>query len=324
MATNAAETSVERLLERFVDHLAHERKLSGNTVAAYSVDLRQFREFLENKLERTPLVADIDVGNARQWFGDLSQKRLHVRSIARKRAALETFAKYLQREKLALANLISTIGRPKVRASIPMVLSAEQTEFVVEAPHAAQNKPKAVAARDSAALELMYVCGARVSEVAGLDLENIDLEGLTARIFGKGSKERVVPLGETCGDAIKRYLGVRQTLRHHKTGHLDPKALLVSTRGNRLGRRALHKMVLEYAAVSLGKSAHPHQLRHACATHMLDGGAGLREIQELLGHVSLATTQHYAHVSTAQLVKVYDKAHPMAVRVRPSPAVEGE
>jgi site-specific recombinase XerD len=323
MARKASETSLEDVQEQFLEHLTHERKLSENSVAAYRVDLRQLRDFLQATLERKPFVTDIGVDSARQWLTDLSRKKLKPRSIARKRAALETFANYLQREKLVPANLISTIGRPKFQPSMPDVLSAEKTELVVEAPLHAQNKPDAISARDSAVLELMYVCGARVSEVAGLDLDSIDLKALTVRVLGKGSKERVVPLGETCAKALKSYLLRRQSLRDKKTGHLDEEALFVSSRGNRLGRRALHKMVQQCGALGLGHgSVHPHQLRHACATHMLDGGAGLREIQVLLGHASLATTQHYTHLSTAKLVEIYDNAHPMAVR--PSPASAGK
>ena len=146
----------------------------------------------------------------------------------------------------------------------------------------------------------------------------------TLRVFGKGKKERDVPFGEHATEALSAYLPLRSRLRNPKSGATDPEALLLNRRGGRLTQDGVRRLVRQYGALATGKRVHPHLLRHACATHMLEGGAGLRDIQELLGHSSLATTQRYTQVSTLQLMKVYDEAHPMAVRVRPSPAAEGE
>jgi integrase/recombinase XerC len=153
----------------------------------------------------------------------------------------------------------------------------------------------------------------RVSELAGLSIGDVDLDSASARVRGKGNKERLVPLGGKCVDAIRAYFTERSSFRNKKTGALDPRALFVTSRGARIGVRAIQELVHRYGALGAGRAdLHPHALRHTCATHLLDGGADLRAIQELLGHSSLSTTQRYTHVSTEHLLKVYDAAHPLA------------
>ena len=165
---------------------------------------------------------------------------------------------------------------------------------------------------DRAVLETLYGSGLRVSELCALDLASIDLGSREVRVFGKGRKERVVPLGGACVEALQRWLEVRSQIAG-PAGHLHPTALFLGERGKRLGIRRVHKLVRKSGALGAGRAdLHPHALRHTCATHMLEGGADLRAIQEMLGHASLATTQRYAHVSMEHLLRVYDAAHPMA------------
>jgi integrase/recombinase XerC len=169
--------------------------------------------------------------------------------------------------------------------------------------------------RDAALLEVLYGSGLRVSELVGLDLDHVALERDELRVLGKGKKERLVPLGTKAREAILAYLGSRPELRNERTGAQDPRALFLGRRGTRLGVRRVQTLVQRYGALGAGRSdLHPHALRHSCATHLLEGGADLRAIQELLGHSSLATTQRYTHVSLDQLMRVYDRAHPLAHR----------
>jgi integrase/recombinase XerC len=179
----------------------------------------------------------------------------------------------------------------------------------VEAPH--DDAPRGL--RDRAILEVLYGSGLRVSEVCGLDLHAIDLAAATARVLGKGNKERIVPLGSKCVAAIQGWLEVRGRMVHPRKGTQDPLALFLAVTGKRMYVRAVHALVQSYGALGAGRAdLHPHALRHTCATHMLDGGADLRAIQEMLGHASLSTTQRYTHVSMEHLMRVYDAAHPMA------------
>ncbi|MEO8874813.1 MAG: tyrosine-type recombinase/integrase, partial [Polyangiaceae bacterium] len=206
-------------------------------------------------------------------------------------------------------NPASEIASPKVRRPLPTFLSVDAAKEVVETPELAT----AIGKRDRAILELLYGSGLRVSELAGISLSDMDLDSASARVRGKGNKERIVPLGGKCVDAIRSYLTERFTFVHPKRGTLDASALFVTTRGSRIGVRAIQTLVQQYGALGAGRAdLHPHALRHTCATHLLDGGADLRAIQELLGHASLSTTQRYTHVSTEHLMKVYDSAHPLA------------
>jgi integrase/recombinase XerC len=200
---------------------------------------------------------------------------------------------------------------------LPTFLSAEDAALVLEAPRAdntgARRAEDAVMLRDRALLELLYAAGLRVSEACGLDIGSLALGERAVRVMGKGRKERLAPFGAKCEEALARWLAVRAELTHPRTGFLDPRAVFVSTRGRRLGPRAAQLIVRRYGIAGVGRGdLHPHALRHTCATHLLDGGADLRAIQEMLGHSSLSTTQRYTHVSVAHLMTVYDAAHPLA------------
>ena len=313
-------TPLAELIDRFLDHLEHERKLSAHTIRGRKTDLREFQDFVARQNDGVAELVHFDRPMLRKWLAEAFE-RVKPQTMARKLAAALMFGKYLQREGLMDGNPASLISRPKLRRNLPHVPSAEGAERVMEAvSDAPMRRPAEFETRDQVALELLYGCGLRVSELCGLDLASVNMVTKTMRVFGKGKKERDVPLGEHALDALAAYLPLRNRLHNERTGPLDPEALLLNFRGGRLTPKSVRFLVKRYGGLATGTRVHPHLLRHACATHMLDGGAGLRDIQVLLGHASLSTTQHYTHVSTAQLVKVYDEAHPMAVR--PSPASE--
>jgi integrase/recombinase XerC len=228
-------------------------------------------------------------------------------SVARKISAVKAFFRYLHKRGFVEKDPAADLASPKVRKALPTFLGVDAAREVMEA--AGEGTPASL--RDRAMLELLYGSGLRVSELAGLDLADLDLRGGTVRVRGKGNKERIVPLGRAAIRCLEAYLGERPNVVSR--GSVHPGAVFVSTRGARIGVRQVQTLVHRYGALGAGRSdLHPHALRHTCATHMLEGGADLRAIQEMLGHASLATTQRYTHVSLEQLMKVYDGAHPLA------------
>jgi integrase/recombinase XerC len=284
-------------------------------VNAYRRDLLQLGHFLTEKGgEEAPLAA-IDVYLLRQWLGTLSRV-VAPPSVGRKIAATKAFFRFLHRRGWVSKDPAAELASPKVRKPLPTFLGVDAAREVVETPRG----DDAPSIRDRAVLELLYGSGLRVSELCALDLSNIDLDGGIVRVVGKGRKERIVPLGQPTVRALRAYLGVRASTP--KPGAvLDPAALFVTRRGARLGVRQVQLLVHRYGALGAGRAdLHPHALRHTCATHMLEGGADLRAIQEMLGHASLATTQRYTHVSLEQLMKVYDGAHPLAKKGPRGPA----
>ena len=310
------------LVEDFTRHLRHERRLSEHSVVAYERDLTQMVRFVTDARDAPLRLADVDKHQLRLWLGELA-RRLSSASIARKLAAVRAFFLYLQRHGVTDKNPAAQLATPKVTRKLPTIVGVDGASHLMDAPikfaregssgASGAGPSDAVRARDTLMLEVLYGCGLRVSELAGLDLTDIDRRGETLRVMGKGRKERLVPLGRHALEALTRYLPFRDAFRHPKTRAQDPSAVLLNQRGGRLTTRSMQTLVQRYGALGLGRGdMHPHGLRHACATHMLDGGADLRAIQELLGHASLATTQRYTHVSMEQLTRVYDKAHPLA------------
>ncbi|MFO0677704.1 MAG: tyrosine recombinase XerC [Polyangiaceae bacterium] len=292
-----------REVERFKEHLAAERRASVHTVAAYGRDLADLVAFMASKKSTA-----LDVYTLRAFLGELA--RVHAPStVGRKMAALRTFMRWMFREGAIRTNPSEELANPKVRRGLPTFLGVDAAKEVVESP----DTTRATGLRDRALLELLYGSGLRVSEVVGLRVDDVDRDGGWARVLGKGKKERMVPLGRATLDALREYLVARSTLVHPKTRRQDPDALFLNARGARLTVRAVQHFVRKYGALGAGRAdLHPHALRHTCATHLLDGGADLRAIQELLGHASLSTTQRYTHVSMQHLVRVYDAAHPLA------------
>jgi integrase/recombinase XerC len=302
---------VSSVIERFAEHLAFERRASPHTVQAYQRDLNGLASFLRQKLEREPLLSDVTRMTLRAWLGTLAEA-LSPASIARKLSSVRALYVYLGRSGEVRENPAALIQSPKLSRGLPLVLRPEAAAEVIEAPQvpASYDVEKL---RDRALLELLYGSGLRVSELCALDLEAVNVRAGEVRVLGKGRKERIVPLSGKALEALAAYLPRRAELAHPKTRFVHEKALLLTRRGQRLGVRRVQALVQRYGALGAGRSdLHPHALRHSFATHLLEGGADLRVIQELLGHSSLATTQRYTHVSLDQLLSVYDKAHPLA------------
>jgi len=299
---------VERAIEGFLEHLRSEKRSPKNTIASYGRDLASLLAFVRDKRGRAPKLADVDVYVLRGWLGQLA-RTLAPSSVSRHVASARTFFRWARRSKLVAADPTELLASPKVRRPLPTLVSPASASEVVTSPSA----DDAVGLRDRAALELLYGCGLRVSELSGLDLGDVDLRERQVRVIGKGDKERIVPLGSHAADAVAAYLAVRLAVVAPKRAVREPAALFLTVHGRRLAPRALQAMTKRYGALGAGRAdLHPHALRHSCATHMLDGGADLRAIQELLGHSSLSTTQRYTHVSIDHLLRVYDAAHPMA------------
>lgn len=299
-------------MARFAEYLELERRSSRNTVLAYRRDLTGLVEFLEQRLGRAPRLDDVTRLILRAWLGSVAEG-LAPASIARKLSSVRALYVFLGRAGEVRENPAALLQSPKLSRGLPLVLRAEAAAEVVESASVGPLGSDVEKLRDRAMLELLYGSGLRVSELFGLDLEAVNLKACEVRVLGKGSKERIVPISGKALEALEAYLPCRGELRHPKTGFLHPKALLLTRRGQRLGVRRIQVLVQRYGALGAGRpDLHPHALRHSCATHLLEGGADLRVIQELLGHASLSTTQRYTHVSLDQLLTVYDKAHPLA------------
>ena len=299
----------EQTIARFERHLADERRMSPHTVDAYGRDLRALAAFAREKLGAAVSVERIDRSLLRAYLGTLAESRSPV-TIARKLASLRAFYGYLERHDGLRKNPAAQLASPRLRRKLPKFLNTDAAAGVMQAPRAASGGEGPERLRDAAMLELLYGSGLRVSELVGLDLEHIAFGSRELRVLGKGRKERVVPLGSKAHDALVQWTAARPELLK---GAPDGGAVFLSRRGRRISVRWVQSLVRRYGILGAGRpDLHPHALRHSCATHMLEGGADLRAIQELLGHSSLTTTQRYTHVSMDQLLSVYDRAHPLA------------
>jgi integrase/recombinase XerC len=276
---------------------------STHTLRNYASDLGRFLDYFSIKEKVT--VEEIDLLAIREWLGHLHAQRLTAVSMRRKLAAVRSFFKFLLREGVITTNVARLVRTPKAPKSLPVVMTAEQTNTLVEGV-AADKLEQPYPARDLAIFELLYGCGLRISELVGLNLEDFDFTERWIRVRGKGRKERQVPLPGKAAEALDRYLNERPVVR-------EERAIFLNHAGARLTTRGIHGIVKLYAtALSGDPSLHPHSFRHAYATHLLADGADLRAIQELLGHARLSTTQKYTQVSLVDLMAVYDKAHPKA------------
>jgi integrase/recombinase XerC len=301
--------TLDDAIAAFAVYLRVERGASPHTLSAYGRDLASFAAFARER--QSPALGDVrsvDVYLLRGWLGLLARKNAPA-SVARKVATARSWMRWLRRRGHISMSPADELSSPKVRRGLPTLLSVDAACEVVESPALESLR----GARDRAILEVLYGSGLRVSELCGLDVDALDLASGSARVRGKGDKERNVPLGGKCVAAIRQWLEERPRMVHPKTGKQDSKAVFLAIRGARIGPRAVRSIVHAYGASGAGRAdLHPHALRHTCATHMLDGGADLRAIQEILGHASLSTTQRYTHVSMTQLMRVYDAAHPLA------------
>lgn len=293
-------------IQKFVEELKR-RNASAHTVRNYSSDLEQFLTYFTID-DIPPQVEQIDALAIREWLGHLYQQRLTAVTMGRKLAAVRSLFKFLLREGLVTVNVARLVRTPKTPKRLPDVMTAEQTNSMLDGvPETAEKLERPFPARDLAIFELLYGCGLRISELVGLNLEDFDFNERWVRVRGKGRKERQVPFPRKAARALERYLATRQPSAS------DERALLLNHHGRRLTDRGARGIVKFYARMITGDSSlHPHSLRHAYATHLLSDGADLRAIQELLGHSQLSTTQKYTQVSLADLMAVYDKAHPKA------------
>jgi len=311
-APPAVDDELGRALSRFRDHLAHERRASPHTVAAYLRDLSSLLAFVRARHAGAANLAALDKFMLRAWLGDVG-KTVAPPTIARKISSVRALCEYLLRTGELRQNPSATLASPKMRRKLPRFLAPDAAAEVMDAPLAQASGREVCHLRDALSLELLYGSGLRVSELVQLDLAHISSAEAELRVLGKGQKERIVPLGSKALAALEAYLPRRAELAHPRTGAFDRDALLLGQLGKRLSVRWLQALVKRYGSLGAGRSdLHPHALRHSCATHMLEGGADLRAIQEMLGHSSLSTTQRYTHVSLDQLLAVYDRAHPMA------------
>ena len=297
-------------IEAFAQYLADERRISERTVETYIRDLRAFRDFVLE--EGLPADArEVDIASLRAFLSSLFRSN-RASTLSKKISAIRSFFRFLLKRRVIEHNPASGLRSPKVSRPLPRFLTVDQAFQVVGAPPAEQERSKPLRARDRAILEVLYTTGARVGEVASMDLADCDLADGSARVLGKGGKERIVPFGRAAIEALEAYLPERRAiLARAKTE--DHQALWLSQRGTRLSVRQIQNIVRRYGTLGAGRGdLHPHAMRHTCATHLLDAGADLRAIQELLGHASLSTTQRYTHVSVDRLMEVYDRAHPLA------------
>jgi integrase/recombinase XerC len=282
------------------------RGASKHTLRNYGSDLEQFASYFEIAGGVAPAFEQLDLGLLREWLGGLYDHKLTVVSVRRKLAAVRAVFKFSLQEGVITKNPATRLRTPKVKQRLPEVMSAEKTNNLLDAVESGEVVEMPDKERDVALLELMYGCGIRVSELVGINLEDIDLRGGWLRVRGKGNKERQVPVGGCAVEAVNVYLEKRQAPPSER-------ALFLNSRGARLGDRQVRRLVKLYAVLVAGDSTvHPHSFRHAYATHLLSDGADLRSIQELLGHARLSTTQKYTQVSLKDLQLVYDRAHPKA------------
>lgn len=297
-------------IKDYCAHLTIERGASPHTIAGYRHNLMQYQEFLAKR--NIDSVDAITQANVIGFIEDLSKRSLAPASIERAISAIKTFHLFCLREQLTINNPVVDLPRRKKPQLLPDVLSIEQVEQMLQA---ASSIPTPVGQRDYTLLEVLYGCGLRASEICALDVLDIDFEGGSIRVFGKGSKERFAPLSGKAAAALQQYLSaVRPHLHLLHSSAQSSSAVFLTTRGKRMYREAIHGVVREVGERVGITGAHPHMLRHSYATHMLGGGADLRSLQEMLGHSNVSTTQIYTHVDQTHLTEEYLMHHPRARR----------
>ena len=294
-------------VDGFLRYLRIERNASELTLKSYSEDFGSFLEFCNEHAGGAPDVPAISTGLLRNYVSYLHECQYARTSIARRLACLRSFFRYCCRENLIDNNPAKALRTPRIGRKLPHFLTAEQCALLLEAPPA--NDPQGL--RDRAMLETMYSAGLRVAELVGLNVENWDRDANVLRVFGKGRKERISPVGSYAAQALARWLEVRRP--DGTAAAREQSAMFLNRFGRRMTTRSVGRMLEKYLSqCGLDRITTPHTLRHSFATHLLDGGADLRAVQELLGHKSLTTTQIYTHVSTRRLRETYEKAHPHA------------
>lgn len=290
---------MQRYIDKFINYLKVEKNSSPHTVTNYGIDLKAFEAFLGEKD-----VTDIDHLVLRRYLAEMRAKSYAKRTVARKLASLRSFFRFLFREGYIKTNPITAVSTPKLDKKLPVVLDVNKVAKLVQSPP--ENNVSGL--RDRAILETLYSGGIRVSELVGLDVDDVDFISEVIKVLGKGSKERMVPIGGPAVSAMRKYLDKRGEERVR-----DKDAVFLNRSGRRLTDRSVRRVVDKYVRLtSVAEHISPHSLRHSFATHLLDRGADLRSVQELLGHMNLSTTQIYTHVTMERLKSAYDKAHPRA------------
>jgi tyrosine recombinase XerC len=297
-------STMQEVFNKYIQYLETERNVSPYTVRNYTTDLSDFFQFLKGK--EISLLEDVDRHVLRDYLSYLVGRGIVKASIARKLSAIRSFYRYLVREGILKTNPIERASSPKLDKRLPSFLTLDEVERLLNAPDLSTPQGQ----RDRALLELLYASGLRVSELVSLDLNQINLDTSEIRVWGKGSKERVVLMGKPATEALRNYL---EQSRPKLLGKKKTNAIFLNRYGQRLPERSVQRILADYAAkAGIEKRVHPHILRHTFATHLLDGGADLRVVQELLGHARLSSTQIYTHVTKSQARKVYLSAHPGA------------
>ncbi|NIA06045.1 MAG: tyrosine recombinase XerC [Actinobacteria bacterium] len=313
------------LIQEFFSYLRYEKHFSGHTLKCYNTDLQQYIEFLDTEqasstsqhsfesggtatavaMEVRAEILSVTAATIREFLVMLHNRNYSRATTARKLATLRSFYKFLVRRGYLQSSPVAVIRTPKQEKRLPKFLEAEQIEALFAAP----DRTTLLGLRDWAMLEVMYSTGVRVSELVGLDVTDVDFDEAILHIRGKGRRERLSPVGQQALEAIRQYLTKRGQPKPGES--VDQQALFVNKSGQRLSTRSVRRKLDKYLAqANLDPSISPHTLRHTFATHMLNRGADLRSVQELLGHRSLSTTQVYTHLTTGRLKEVYDKAHP--------------
>ena len=307
-----------RLLEQFLTHIGVERGLAQSTVDAYASDLRRYLDWLEARGVHGP--AAVTRQDVEDYVADLDGAGESGRSKARRLASIHAFHRFALAQQAVASDVAATVKAPKGAGTLPDVLTVDEVARLLEAvpqPGGAgvAGVEDAVLVRDRALLELMYATGARVSEIVGADIDDMDFDEHVIRVTGKGSKQRLVPVGGYACQALQRYLDEARPVlgRRKRSGSAERRALFLNKRGCRLSRQSVWEVVRDAGErAHIAKPLHPHTLRHSFATHLIQGGADVRTVQELLGHASVTTTQIYTHVSPETLIEAYLTAHPRA------------
>jgi len=292
---------MQNAIEAFTSYLNRERSLSDNTIRAYIGDLESFSSHL-NALGVNDLSA-LNISHLRSWLANQQSKGASRTTLSRRATSIKLFTKWAHKEGLLPTDVGFNLATPKAHRILPEILDVKQADIAMQSLESfAEESGEITAIRNLAMVEMLYASGARVSELCGLDLKDIDYDRQTIRVIGKGSKERVIPIGRPAIAALEKWLAVRSQLANDKSGN----AVFLGARGKRIDQRQVREVV--YKTIELG----PHALRHSAATHLLEGGADLRTVQEILGHASLSTTQIYTHVSAERLHSAFKQAHPRA------------
>ena len=333
-----------KIINEFLDYLKFERRFSEHTAKCYGADLMQFSDFLGGihdngnpgnesismdhhehehgvatavaaQVDVNKIVQSVDTESVRAYMAHLNEKEYSKATIARKLATLRSFYKFLVKRNYITSNPVTSVRTPKQEKKLPRFLEYEEVKRLLETPQT----NTWLGARDRAIMETLYSTGVRVSELVALNMEDIDFLGEVIHIRGKGKKERIAPIGTSALQTIQHYMEYRNK-RAQNNSNFDPKVLFVNKHGKRLSTRSVRRKMDKYLKMAgLDPAISPHTLRHSFATHMLNNGADLRSVQELLGHQSLSTTQVYTHLTTARLKEVYDNAHPRNDEFSPNP-----